>query len=214
MATTDEFIASLAEDLAPVRRLRPPFVRAMLWVLLASALVALLAAIRDLRADMDLMIVHPAYWMQVIGAWLTGATATLAAFKISLPDRSRAWMLLPLAPAVLWLSGFAGGCLADWIAIPSGAPVMHDSVRCLTTIILATVPLAGVLWMMLRRARPLRPSGTALVAAVAVAAFADTAHLLIHVVEASLLVLLVNLVPVALIIAAGSVFGRRGLRSI
>lgn len=214
MATTEDVIASLAGGLAPVRRLRPPVLRAALWVLLATALIALLAALRDLRADMDVMSRDPAYWVQLAGAWLTGATATLAAFEISLPDRSRAWLLLPVPSTLMWLSGFAIGCLAHWIAIPSGAPVAQDSMRCLQTIVMASVPMAVVLWLMLRRARPLRPSSTALLAALAVAAFADTAHLLIHVVEASLLVLLVNLGPVAIIVAALSIFGRRGLRPV
>jgi hypothetical protein len=214
MTTTEDVIASLASELPPVRRLPPPLLRAALWVLLATALIALLAALRDLRADMDVMARDPAYWVQLAGAWLTGAAATLAAFEVSLPDRPRAWLLLPLPGAVLWLSGFAVGCLGHWIAIPPGAPIAHDSMRCLETIIMASVPMAVVLWLMLRRARPLRPSATALVAALAVAAFADTAHLLIHVVEASLLVLLVNLVPVALIVAGLSLFGRRGLRPV
>lgn len=214
MATTEDVIASLANGLAPVRRLRPPVLRAALWVLLASALIALLAALRDPRADMNVMLGDPCYLMQLAGAWLTGATATLAAFEISLPDRSRAWMLLPVPSTLLWLSGFTVGCLAHWIAIPLGAPVAHDSVRCLETIIMASMPMALVLWLMLRRARPLRPSGTALLGALAVAAFADTAHLFIHVVEASLLVLLVNLVPVTIIIGGLSLFGRRGLRPV
>ena len=47
--------------------------------------------------------------------------------------------------------------------------------------------------------------------ALAVAAFADTAHLLIHVVEASALVLVINLVPVTLILLLGGLFGRRSL---
>jgi len=112
---------------------------------------------------------------------------------------------------VLWLYGFAYGCLGHWIAIPAGAPVMHDSVRCLETIVMATIPLSLALWLMLRRARPLDPSGTAWMAALAVAGFADVAHLLLHVVQASLLVLLVNLVPVALIVLGGAFGGRRGL---
>jgi hypothetical protein len=212
--TTDDLIDSLASGLPPVRRLRQPLVRAALWVALATVIIAILTVARGMRSDFDLMTGDPCYVVQVIGAWLTGATATLAAFEISLPDRSRRWLLLPVPSLALWLYGFTWGCLAHWIAIPSGAPIMHDSMRCMETIIMASVPMALVLWLMLRRARPLRPAGTALVAAVAVAAFADTAHLLIHVVEASALVLLVNLIPVALIIAAGGFFGRRGLRPV
>jgi len=114
---------------------------------------------------------------------------------------------------VLWLSGFGWTCLADWIQIPSGAPIASDSVRCLETIMLASLPLAFVLWRMLARARPLAPAPVAWAGALAIAAFADSAHLLIHVVQASALVLAINLLPAAVIVALLGVFGQRGLTS-
>ena len=85
--------------------------------------------------------------------------------------------------------------------------------RCLQTILLASLPLAFVLWRMLARARPLAPSPVAWAGALAVAAFADSAHLLIHVVQASALVLVINLLPAAVIVGIGGLFGRRGLAS-
>lgn len=214
MENTDDLIDSLSSGLEPVRRLRPPFLRALGWIAFATGVIVLLALWRGLRADMQEQLAEPAYWVQVIGAWLTGVTATLAAFEISLPDRSRLWGALPLPAAALWLYGFAFGCLAHWIAIPLGAPVVEDSERCLTTIVVATVPLSLALWMMLRRSRPLRPAGTAWTGALAVAAFADTAHLLLHMVQASALVLVINLVPVGIIVALGGLAGRRRLNAL
>jgi len=211
MNSTDELINSLAGQLAPVRRLRPPLVRALGWIALGTLLVGALVVLRGLRPDLAGQLHDPAYLVKLGGAWLTAVTATLAAFEISLPDRRRAWLLLPLPGAALWLYGFAYGCLAHWVAIPTGAPVVADSVRCLETITLASVPLAVVLWLMLRRARPLRPTGTAWMGGLAVAGFADMAHLMIHAVEASALVLVVNLVPVALIVALGGLVGRLAL---
>ena len=211
MRSTEDLIASLSTGLSPVRRLKPPLLRALAWILLATVVIALLVLLRGFRADIGPCLQDPAYLIQVAGAWLTGAAATLAAFEVSLPDRKRSWLLLPLPFAGLWLSGFAFGCLGDWIAIPAGAPIMADSIRCLETLIMASLPLGLVLWMMLRRARPLRASATAWVGALAVAGFADTAHLLIHVVQASSLVLVINLVPVAIILVIGGILGRRSL---
>ena len=171
----------------------------------------LLVILRGFRADLDLRLAEPSYLLQLSGAWLTGVAATLSAFEVSLADRSRAWLLLPLPPLVLWLSGFGWTCLVHWIEIPSGAPIASDSMRCLETILLASLPLAFVLWRMLARARPLAPAPVAWAGALAVAAFADCAHLLIHVVQASALVLVINLVPAGVIIALGGVLGRRGL---
>jgi hypothetical protein len=213
MTSTEELIASLAKGLGPVHRLRPPLLRALAWIALATAVIAGLALLRGLRADIAKELGEAPYLIQLAGAWLTGAAATLAAFEISLPDRPRAWLVLPVPFAALWISGFAYGCLGDWIAIPAGAPVVADSVRCLETIVMASLPLGLVLWLMLRRARPLRGGQTAWAAGLAVAAFADTAHLLIHEVEASLLVLVVNLVPVTLIILLAGMAGPRRLHA-
>jgi hypothetical protein len=209
--STDALIARLSGDLVAVRRLPPPPLRAAGWIALATVLAVGLALLRGLRPDLALRLGDPAYLVQLGGAWLTGVTATLAAFEISLPDRRSSWLLLPLPAALLWASGFAYGCLGHWVAIPAGAPVMADSMRCLETIGMATVPLAPILWLMLRRARPLRPGGTAWAGALAVAGFVDLAHLLAHQVEASLLVLLINLVPVGLILAVGGLAGSRRL---
>jgi hypothetical protein len=213
MPSTRELIAMLSGQLLPVKRLRPPLWRALGWIVLATAVITALVLIRGLRTDIQTELGDPAYYVQVVGAWLTGAAATLAAFNVSLPDRSRLWLLLPAPFMLLWLTGFAYGCLGDWIAIPTGAPVMADSVRCLETIVMAGLPLSMVLWLMLRRNKPLQPIGAAWIGGLAVAGFTDTAHLLIHVVQASLLVLLINLVPVALIVLLSGMVGQRHLES-
>src|SRR5579871_4003868 len=129
--STDKLIDSIAGGLAPVRRLRPPMLRALGAVVVAAIVIALLTMWRGFRADMPERMEDPGYWVQVIGAALTGIAGTIAAFQLSLPDRSRAWAALPMVPVALWLTGFAGGCLMHWIAIPSDAPVMEDSKRCL-----------------------------------------------------------------------------------
>jgi len=214
MASTEDLIAKLSAGLTPVARLMRPGLRALGLIALATALIGLLVLLRGFRSDLALRLAEPSYWLQLTGAWLTGAAATLAAFETSLPDRPRAWLLLPLPPVVLWLSGFGWTCLADWIQIPSGAPIASDSVRCLETIMLASLPLAFVLWRMLARARPLAPAPVAWAGALAIAAFADSAHLLIHVVQASALVLAINLLPAAVIVALLGVFGQRGLTSV
>jgi len=211
MASTEELIVSLSGGLAPVRRLRAPMVRALNWIVLAAVVIALLTLWRGFRVDMSEQMHDPAYWIQVIGAALTGVLATLSVFEISLPDRSRLWAILPLPAALMWATGFAYGCLGHWIDVPADAAIMQDSMRCLTTIILATIPLGLVLWLMMRRTHPLRPMSSAWIGALAVAGFADTAHLLLHPVQASLLVLAINLIPVGLILLTGGFGGGRRL---
>jgi hypothetical protein len=214
MSSTEDLVATLSSRLEPVQCLRPPLLRALGWITFATSLIGVFVLLREPRQDLGSQLTDPAYLIQVAGAWLTGAAATLAAFHVSLPDRPRTWLFLPPPFVALWLSGFAIGCLGHWIGVASGAPIVPDSVRCLETIIMASLPLSLVLWFMLRRAKPLRPSGTAWMGGLAVAAFADTAHLLIHVVEASLLVLVINLVPATIIVLIGGLVGRYRLAGV
>jgi hypothetical protein len=211
MSTTETLIEKLAGRLEPVRRLRKPWLRALLWIAFATLVIAVLVALRGFRADIAECLRDPGFLTPLAGAWLTGATAALTAFQISLPDRSRLWLLLPLPALALWVSGFAYGCLADWVAIPEGAPIAADSVRCLTTILVASAIMIALMLPMLRRTRTLRPNATAWAGILAVSGFADTAHLLIHVVDASLLVLVINLIPVALIVLLGGLAGRKAI---
>ena len=209
--STEDLISQLAGGLAPVNRLSPPTQRAALLVTLATLFIAALAAVRGLRADIDAKLADPSYLAAVIAAWLTGATATLAALEVSLPDRRRAWMWLPAPAAALWVWGVGFGCLAHWVTILEAKPVEESSVRCLVTLVSASIPLALALWVALGRAKPLRRNDTAWLAALAVAAFADTAHLLCHVVEATVFVLLMNLGLAAVIIAVLGALGGRVL---
>jgi hypothetical protein len=211
MATTETLIDKLAAGLQPVRRLRRPWVRAAGWIAFATILIAAMAAIRGLRLDLDLRLKEPGFLIALAGAWLTGAASAVAAFEVSLPDRSRAWLLLPVPAVLMWVSGFAVGCLGDWIAVPAGAPIAQQSMRCLTTILIASAALIAVLLPMLRRSKTLRPTETAWIGILAVAGFADTAHLLIHMVQASLLVLVINLIPATIIILLGGLAGRRAV---
>jgi hypothetical protein len=212
MIATERLIADLSDQLVAVRRLLPPYVRALGLIALATVVVVGLAFVRGLRADIAIRLVDPTYLVAVGSAWLTGVTATLAAFELSLPDRSRRWGWLPLPTLALWVSGVSYGCLAHWVGIPAGAPIMHDSVRCLETLLGTSIPLALVLWRMLSVARPMRPRTTAWLAAVAVAGYADTAHLLIHMIGATSLVLIMNLGVAALIFGVAGWLGTSAVK--
>lgn len=212
MTSTEDLISSLSHGATPIRRLASPLFRAAGVIAVATMLIAAFVAVRGFRADLSSRLGDVSFLLSIGAAWLTGAAATLGAFEISLPDRPRLWALLPGPSLVLWLWGVGYGCLAHWVAIPFGAPVAQASMRCLETLIGTSVPLGLILFLSLRRSHPLRSSETAWLGALAVAAFADTAHLLIHVVEATELVLLMNFVVVAALTALGGMGGVRLLR--
>ena len=64
---------------------------------------------------------------------------------------------------------------------------------------------------MLRMVKTLRPNLTAWLGCLAVAGFADTAHLLVHTEQDSLIALTVNLVPCLAVIVLGGLAGRRAV---
>ena len=210
MAATEQLIDSLSQNLKPVTPLRSPWLRAGLWSGFATLAIAVIAAVGGSRADVLQALAQWHFTVPLIGSWLTGVTAAIAVFQISLPDRSPRWVWLPLVPVLLWGSGFVYGCLVNLEAVP-GSLAQVSASDCLVTIVLTSLGLAAVLLPMLRRVKTLRPGLTAWLGCLAVAGFADTAHLLVHTEQDSLIALTVNLVPALVLVVLGGLAGRRAV---
>ena len=110
----ERLIHDLITDLRPVRRLRPPSVRALVWLAVVVATAVALALIADLPALVHRLIAAPDMWLAVTGSAVTAILAAFAAFQLSLPDARRAWALLPLPAALLWIVASGVGCLRAW----------------------------------------------------------------------------------------------------
>jgi hypothetical protein len=210
MAVTEQLIETLAEKLQPVQPLRKPGLRAALWSTFATLVIAVIGAGWGTRAELTHAATEAGFLVPLIGSWLTGITAATAAFHISLPDRSRRWLWLPLVPVLLWGTGFAYTCLVNWDDLPGSLALLPES-ACLMTILAVSAGLIAVLLPMLRRVKTLRPTLTAWLGCLAVAGFADTAHLLVHTEQDSLLALTVNLVPAVVLVVFGGLAGRRAV---
>ena len=111
----DRLIGALAADLRPVRPLLSPPLRALIWLALVVAIAAVLAVFASLAAMWQRLTEAPDMWLAVLGSTATTATAALAAFELSLPDRSRAWALLPLPAFALWVAASGLGCLRAYV---------------------------------------------------------------------------------------------------
>ncbi len=197
----DGLIAALAADLQPVRRLARPTVRAALWLAVVVALAAVLAPIGDVAALRARLAASPDLWWATLGAVLTAITAALAAFQSSVPGRARGWMLLPAAPAAVWLGASGWGCLRGW-GLPGLVPAtMHDAMGCATFITLVSIPLSAVLVLMLRRACPLWPGRVAALGGLAAAAAAASLLSLFHPHDASAVDFLMHVVAVILVVS-------------
>ncbi|MGC2780021.1 MAG: DUF1109 domain-containing protein [Bradyrhizobium sp.] len=214
MIETNDLIDSLATDMRPVRRLRPPLLRACGWLLGATAVVALLAVNQGIRPDLAQRLHDAPFITSLLGSIMTGVLAVIAAFLVSLPDRSRLWMLLPLPALALWLSNIGYQCLTDWVAIGPDGMSPGEAARCFTTLAVTSLPLSLALLVMLRYAARLRPTMVALMGSLAVSAITSTALALFHTIDASLMILMWNVGTAVLLIGAAGLFGRRMFLSV
>ena len=212
MIKTPDLIASLAANATPVRRLRPPAMRAACWLLLAAVVLTLLAINQGIRPDLVERLREPTFATGLAASLLTGVLAAIAAFLVSLPDRSRLWLLLPMPSLVLWLSNIGYQCLVHWIDIGPDGVSLGEAARCFATLVLTSLPLSLAMLVMLRYAAPLRPTAVALMGSLAVAAITATALSLFHTIDATVMILMWNVGTAIMFVALAGVFGRKMFR--
>ena len=209
MMSTPDLIDQLAAGLTPVRRLRSPMVRAAQWLLLATVVSIMLVIALGVRPDFWQCVLDQSFILCAGASVATGVCATVAAFMLSLPDRSRAWVLLPLPAVAVWLSTIGYQCLTNWVALEPDVLSWGEAARCFSTLVVTSLPLAITILVMLRHSTPLRPVLATLTAGLAVSAITATAMSLIHNIDASIMNLVWNLGAAAAVIGASGTIGRR-----
>jgi len=206
--TTPDLIESLVANVAPVRRLRPPVARAVGWLLFAALMLALLAVSHEMRPDLALRLRQPEFVIGIAASLATGVLAAIASFLLSIPDRSRAWLLLPLPAFFVWVSTIGYGCLINWVSLQPGSLPFGNEAGCFALLVLTGVPLSLAMLIMLRHAALLAPTRVAISGSLAVAAVTATALSIFHEHDASAIILIWNFGTAVLLVALGGVFGR------
>jgi hypothetical protein len=207
--TTPDLIESLVASAAPVQRLRPPLARAAGWLLFAALILALLAVSRSVRLDLELRLQQPVFVIGIAASLATGILAAVASFIVSVPDRSRRWLLLPVPTLLAWLATVGYGCLTNWVSIGPAGISLGETARCFATLVLVGAPLSLAMFVMLRHTALLSPTPVAITGSLAVAAMTSTALSLFHPLDATALILIWNLGTAALLVAFGGLYGRR-----
>jgi len=205
---TPDLIDALVQDATPVRRLRPPLVRAGLWLAFAAIVLGLIAIAHGLRPDFSDCMRQPLFVVGMLGALATGISAAVASFQLSLPDSSRLWIILPLPALALWVVTIGYGCLTDWVSIGPDSVRLGEAIRCFATLLMTSVPLSIAMLAMLRYTALLRPLEVSVLGGLAVAAVTAFALSLLHDLDATVMILIWNLGAAALIASLGSLFGR------
>lgn len=195
--------------MTPVRRLRPPLVRAGCWLMLAAIILGLLAVSQGIRPDLLQRLPQSGFAIGISASLLTGIGAAIAAFMVSLPDRSHLWLLLPAPALFVWLSAIGYQCLTRWISFEPSGVELGETTRCFATLVLTGLPLSLAMLVMLRYAAPLRPTATVLTGSLAVAAITATALSLFHQLDATVMILIWNLGTAVMFIGLSGAFHRK-----
>jgi hypothetical protein len=203
----------LAANAAPVRRVRP-LARASLWIAIAALILALLGIGQGFRPDLAERLRQPSFSIAIAASSLTGILAVLTASFLSLPDRPRAWSLLPLPALVLWVATIGYGCVASWVGLAPGGITPAEVARCFATLLLTSVPLSAALLLLLRHAALVRPGAVVLCGSLGVAGMTATALSLFHNLDATIMVVIWNLGTTAAVVGLAGAFGRKMLRMV
>jgi hypothetical protein len=204
----ERLIERLAADAEPVHRLRPPALRAALWLLAVAAVAGIvIAGFSDLevfaRRAQD-----PKLVVEMIATLATGIAAVLAAFELSLPDRALGWTLLPLPPLAVWIATSGYSCYRHWITFGPDGWELGESTDCFRFILSVSVPLGIALMLLLRQARPIAPVRVAAVGGLGVAAIAACLLQFFHPFDVTVIDLSVHAVAVAIVISVSSLWAR------
>jgi hypothetical protein len=200
---TEQLMASLTAALQPVRPLRPPVVRALLWLALIGILVGVPLLLLANLQRFALRNADPRVALELGATLLTGITAVVAAFHLSIPDRTRAWIYAPLPPLLLWLGSSGLGCLQNGVG--------ELDFQCLMFVVAASVPLGLLLFVFLRRARPITPLSVAVMGGLGIAGIAAFVLQFFHPFDVTVIDLAVHLMAVLLVMGAAALVSRRAL---
>nr|TFG55396.1 MAG: DUF1109 domain-containing protein [Hyphomicrobiales bacterium] len=208
---TEQLIARLSEGAVPVKPLSPPLYRAALWLAGFVAVVAFAIWLHGDFAESAVRFSDLGVRFEFAGALLTGMAALIAAFFVSLPDRSRSWLMLPVIPLGFWLLGSTYGCYVHFVEFGPGGWAIGGSWACLRFILGISFPASLALYFALRRSSPLEPVGPLIVGGLGVAGLAAAALQFFHPFAITFMDLGVHILAVGIVIATMTLLGRRGL---
>jgi hypothetical protein len=208
VSSTEDLIRRLADSSPPVRRLRPPWIRALIWLAVAGGYVALVVLLHPYRPTITMAMMSGGLVIEWFAALVTGLTAAWAAFASTVPGYDRRVLWLPVLPALVWAATLGTGCVSDWLRFGMDGLAVRPDWDCLPPgILIGSVPLLVIL-LMLRRGAPLRPHVSVALAGLAVAGIGNAGLRLFHPGDASIMILTWH-VGIALVLTAlAGVLGR------
>jgi len=210
---TGTLIDQLADGVRPVRPLRAPALRALITVLaialVAGLAIALLGDVGELRqryAGREALLA-----VEMSAMLATGVLAIVAAYFLSIPGRSRRWIVAPIPSFMVWLLLSGLGCYGDFVRRGGVDWELGESMHCLSFILATSAVLAPLLMWRLARAKPIDPLPVAVLCALGVAAASAFVLQFFHPFAVTLIDLAVHLMAMLIVVGVIGLINRRAL---
>ena len=210
---TDTLIDQLVADVPPVRPLRAPALRALTAVvaiaLIAGLAIAMLGDVGELRrryAGRETVLA-----LEMAAMLATGVLAIAAAFFLSIPGRSKRWIIAPVPTFAVWLLISGLGCYNDFVRREGIGWELGESMHCLLFILASAALLAPLLIWRLARAKPIDPLPVALLGALGVAAVSALVLQFFHPFAVTFIDLAVHLLAMLIVVGTIGLINRRAL---
>jgi len=213
--STEELIGELVARGGAVRPLAAPLWRGLVTVavlaVVAGTVIVLFGDMHGLSARYAGR--HTLMMLETGAMLLTGLVAIIGAFFVSIPGRSRLWLLAPLPSLFAWVGLSGLGCYQDFLRFGAGRVTFGDSMTCLSLLLASGLLIGLPLLLRLGRARPVDPLPVALLGGLGAAAASAFLLQFFHPFTLTVLDLGVHLAGVSLIVAIASISRKRTLAS-
>jgi hypothetical protein len=170
---TEDLITQLVGNTSPVRPLRRPWTRGVVWFACAVAYLGVAVALAFARKAHLATTGDPVYVIQQIALLGTAVTAAMAACASVVPGAGRRTNLLPIVPGAVWLATLAGACLSDLRAHGTLGLASQSDWPCVISMTVGGAVLWGILAVMLRRGAPMTPRLTGVLSGIAALSIAN-----------------------------------------
>jgi hypothetical protein len=211
---TEDLIAQLARDVAPVRRLPPPGALMARWLLVTLPVLAAVVLMMGPRPDLAGLLAQPRFLLTEGLAAATTVISAYAAFCAGRPDQPTWKLFMPVAAFLIWLAELGRQCFVLSVQTNGAALVLHADWLCVPAIAMtALVPAAAMVWL-LRRSAKFRLTHACLCGTMAAAAAAECALPLFHAADTMMMVLVWQMGSVALFTMLGAMAARLGLNTL
>lgn len=200
---TEALIHQLAAQVRPVRPVGRPITRSVMWVLVAVTLAVLAVFITGIRPDIAAVFDQPMFLFRALCMLAVGITATFAAFSLAIPGNTEKW---PVVASGIGIAVFLGLLCFSFLSTGNFSP--GPGMYCLRNVLGLGIVTGSFLYLMLKRAAPLRSGLVGLLAALGAASVANLGTQFICRHENPAHILVWHLIPAAVLCGFGILAGR------